>query len=65
MMKHAIPTRAKLPRWHVTLLTARSGELAYVVESEDLHGAISAACGRASEDDRAWHVLDVLGSRRI
>ncbi len=63
-MKHVEPPSPK-SRYHVTLTTARSGERAYVVSAVSPNHAIVEACGRATEDDAAWHVLDVVGVRRL
>jgi hypothetical protein len=63
-MKHAEPASPR-SRYHVTLTTARSGERAYVVSAVSPNHAIVEACGRATEDDAAWHVLDVVGVRRL
>lgn len=52
-------------RWSVLLLTARSGEIAYTVESENSQEAVVAACARAGGDDRAWHVLDVVEVKKL
>jgi hypothetical protein len=63
-MKHADPPSPR-SRYYVTLTTARSGERAYVVSAVSPNHAIVEACGRATEDDAAWHVLDVVGVKRL
>lgn len=63
-MKHADPRPSRF-RYRVELETARSGWRPYVVTAHDEHDAISAACGRAAEDDDGWHVLGVGGVRRL
>ena len=63
-MKHADP-RPTRHRYRVELETARSGWRPYIVAALDEHDAISAACGRAAEDDDGWHVLEVGEVRRL
>lgn len=63
-MKHAEPRPSRF-RYCVELETARSGWRPYVVSAHDEHDAISAACGRAAEDDDGWHVLGVGEVRRL
>ena len=63
-MRHAEPAPPRF-RYHVTLITARNGERAYVVSAVSPNPAIVEACGRATEDNAAWHVLDVVGVRRL